>query len=157
VRDADLRISALLGTPSVQSVYVYYPFPMEDGGRLTPMADELVDRLAILVAVHRFLGMGAVDSRSLRSDNYVCMQHFVRRITSVRFRRFGGVCNENSCNVFLPLFMVLWVPISAMLCMRAVLTLWHAFLFLGLRFFPLFFVLRGLHCFLSASTAFTHY
>jgi membrane protein implicated in regulation of membrane protease activity len=36
------------------------------------------------------------------------------------------------------LFMVLWVSISAMLCMRAVLTLWHAFMFLGLRFFLLF-------------------
>jgi hypothetical protein len=30
--------------------------------------------------------------------------------------------------------MVLWVPISVMLCRRAVLTLWHAFLFLELRF-----------------------
>jgi hypothetical protein len=30
----------------------------------------------------------------------------------------------------------------------AVLTLWHAFMFLGLRFFPLvFFLLGGLHCF----------
>jgi hypothetical protein len=63
---------------------------MGDGGRLTPMAAELVDRLAILVAVRRFLGMGAADSRSLRSDTYVRMQHFVRRSTSVPFRRFGG-------------------------------------------------------------------
>jgi hypothetical protein len=55
----------------------------------------------------------------------------------------------NSCNVFLLLFMALWVPISAMLCRRAVLTLWHAFLFPGLRFFPLyfFFLVGGLHCF----------
>jgi hypothetical protein len=30
------------------------------------MAGELFDRLAILVAVRRFLGMGAADSRSLR-------------------------------------------------------------------------------------------
>jgi hypothetical protein len=30
------------------------------------------------------------------------------------------------------------------------LTLWHAFMFLGLRFFPLFFfLLGGLHCFFS--------
>jgi hypothetical protein len=44
--------------------------------------------------------------------------------------------------------MALWVPISATLFRRAVLTLSHAFLFLGLRFFPLFFiVLGGLHCF----------
>jgi hypothetical protein len=52
--DADLRTSALLGTPSVQSIHDYYPFALEDGGRLAPMADELVDRLAILVAVRRF-------------------------------------------------------------------------------------------------------
>jgi hypothetical protein len=45
------------------------------------------------------------------------------------------------------LFMVLWVPISVTLCMKAVLMLWHAFLFLGLRLFPLlFFLLGGLRC-----------
>jgi hypothetical protein len=76
--DADLRTFALLGTPSVQSVHDYYPFAMEDGGRLAPMADELVDRLAILVVIHRFPSMDAVDSRSLRSDSYVRIQHFVR-------------------------------------------------------------------------------
>jgi hypothetical protein len=47
--------------------------------------------------------------------------------------------------------MALWVPISATLFRRAVLVLWHAFLFLGLRFFsfPLLssFLLGGLHCF----------
>jgi hypothetical protein len=41
------------------------------------------------------------------------------------------------------MFAALWVPISAMLFRRAVLTLWHALLFLGLRFFPLFFFLLG--------------
>jgi hypothetical protein len=61
---------------------------MEDGGRLAPMAAELVDRLAILVAVRRFPGMGAADSRSLLIDSYVNMQHFVRRYTYVPFRRF---------------------------------------------------------------------
>jgi GTP-sensing pleiotropic transcriptional regulator CodY len=40
-------------------------------GRLAPMADELVDRIAILVAARRFPSMGVADSRSLRSDNYV--------------------------------------------------------------------------------------
>jgi hypothetical protein len=52
---ADLCTFALLGTPSVQSIHDYYHFAMEDGGRLAPMAaDELVGRLAILVAVpHR--------------------------------------------------------------------------------------------------------
>jgi hypothetical protein len=67
------------------------------------------------------------------------------------FGVFRGMCDVNSCNVLLRLFMTLWVPISATLCRRAVLTLWHAFLFLGLRFFPLFFLLLGvlqsLHCF----------
>jgi hypothetical protein len=51
------------------------------------MAAELVDRLAILVAVRRFRGMGAADSRSLHYDSYVRMQHFVRRSTFVPFRR----------------------------------------------------------------------
>jgi hypothetical protein len=54
------------------------------------------------------------------------------------FGGFGGVCGDNSCNVFLLLFMVLWVPIFATLCRRAVLTLWHAFLFLGRGVFPSF-------------------
>jgi hypothetical protein len=147
--DADLRTSALLGTPLVHSIHDYYPLAMEDGGRLAPMAPKLVDRLAILVAIRRFHGMGAADSRSLRSDSYVRMQHFVRRTTYVPFRRFGGMCDVNSCNVFVLLFMALWVPIRATLFKRAVLTLWHAFLFLGLRFFPLFFFLHGgLHCFI---------
>jgi hypothetical protein len=53
------------------------------------------------------------------------------------------MCDVNSCNVILLLFMVLEDPFSATLCRRAVLTLWHAFLFLGLRFFPLFFFLLG--------------
>jgi hypothetical protein len=42
------------------------------------MKTELVDRLAILVVVLRFHGMGAADSRSLGSDNYVRMKYFVR-------------------------------------------------------------------------------
>jgi hypothetical protein len=86
--DADLRTYALLGTPSVQWIHDYYPFAMEDGGRLAPMAAELVYRLAILVVVRRSHGMGAADSRSLRSDNYLRMHHFVRQSTSIPFRRF---------------------------------------------------------------------
>jgi hypothetical protein len=88
--DADLRTSALLGTSSVESIHDYYPFAMEDGGRLAPMAIEVVDHLAILVDVRRFPGMGAADSRSLRYDFYVRMQHFVCRSTYVPFRRFLG-------------------------------------------------------------------
>jgi hypothetical protein len=55
--DADLRTSTLLGTPSVQLIHDYYPFAMEDGSRLAPMVVELVDRMAILVVVRRFLGI----------------------------------------------------------------------------------------------------
>jgi NAD-specific glutamate dehydrogenase len=54
------------------------------------MAAELVDRLALLVAVRRFLGMGADDPRSLRFDSYVRMQNFVRQTSYVPFRRFWG-------------------------------------------------------------------
>jgi hypothetical protein len=82
--------------------------------------------------------MGAADSCSLRSDSYVRMQQFVRRTTSVPFRRFWGMCGENSFNLFMLRFMTLWVPLSATLRRRAVLMLWHAFLFLGLRFFSSF-------------------
>jgi len=57
-----------------------------------------------------------------------------------RFGVFWGMCDENSCNVFLLLFMALWVLISATLFRKAVLMLWHAFLFLGLRFFLPFFL-----------------
>jgi hypothetical protein len=44
------------------------------------------------------------------------------------------MCDVNICNVFLLLFMALRVPISATLFKKAVLALWHAFMFLGLRF-----------------------
>jgi hypothetical protein len=72
---------------------------------------------------------------------------FVELLTFL-FGVFWGMCDVNSCNVVLLMFMVLWAPISATVSRRAVLTLRHAFLFLGLRFFPLlFFLLGGLHCF----------
>jgi hypothetical protein len=81
----------MLGTPSVQLVHEYYPFALEDGGRLAPMTFELlVDRIAILVAIRRFPSMGATDSRSLRSDSYVRTQHFVRGTSYIAFRRFSG-------------------------------------------------------------------
>jgi hypothetical protein len=88
--DADIRTSAFLGTPSAQSVHACYPFALEDGGRLAPMAVALVDRLAILVTIRPFPGMDALDSRSFRCDSYGHMQHFVRRTTYVPFRCFGG-------------------------------------------------------------------
>jgi hypothetical protein len=52
--DADLRTSSSLCTPPIQSVHDYYPFALENGGRLAPMAVGLVDRLAIMVAFRRF-------------------------------------------------------------------------------------------------------
>jgi hypothetical protein len=61
-----------------EEVYEYYPFALEDGDRLVPMAVELVDRLAILVAVRRFPSKGATYFRSLQYDSYVRMQHFIR-------------------------------------------------------------------------------
>jgi hypothetical protein len=42
------------------------------------------------MVVRRYHGMGVVDFRSLRFDMYVRMQHFVRRATSVPFRRSWG-------------------------------------------------------------------
>jgi hypothetical protein len=90
--DADLRTSALLGTLSVQPVHDCYPFALEDGARLAPMAAELVNRMAILVAIRRFPGMGVVDSRSFRCDTYVHKQYFVRRTIYVALRRFLGGC-----------------------------------------------------------------
>jgi hypothetical protein len=84
----DLRSLAILGTPLVQSAHDYYPFPLEDLGQLALMTAELVDRLAITVSLCRFYGMGTAESRSLRSDSYVRMHHFVRRLTDVPFRRF---------------------------------------------------------------------
>jgi hypothetical protein len=50
---------------------------LEEGGKLAPMTVDLVERLAILVVVRRFIGMGAADSRLLRSDSYVRMKEFV--------------------------------------------------------------------------------
>jgi hypothetical protein len=49
----------------------------------------------------------------------------------------GGETKGKECFTLIPFVSPLALP-----------TLWHAFLFLGLRFFPLFFfLLGGLHCF----------
>jgi hypothetical protein len=73
---------------------------MENGGRLAPITAKLVDRLAILLVVRRFLRMGAVDSSSLRYESYVRMQHFVLRTTCVPFRRFGGSVRREFMHCF---------------------------------------------------------
>jgi hypothetical protein len=92
--------------------------------------------------------MGAAKSRSLRFASNVRLQHFVRRSTCVPFRRFWGMSGNYSSNVFVLLFMALWAPIFATLCMRILLMLWqHTFLFFGISFFPPVFFLHGdLHC-----------
>jgi hypothetical protein len=55
------------------------------------MAVELVDCLAILVAVYRFHGMGSTNSRFLlRSSTCVHMKELVRRSTTTPFLRFLG-------------------------------------------------------------------
>jgi hypothetical protein len=84
--DAYLRTSALLGTPSVQSVHDYYPFALEDGGRLAPTTVELVYRVAILVAIRRFIGMGVADSLTVMS---VCNISFVELLMFL-FGVYGG-------------------------------------------------------------------
>jgi hypothetical protein len=44
------------------------------------------------------------------------------------------MCGENSCNVFVLVFVVvLWVHVFAILCMMVVPILWHASMFLELR------------------------
>jgi hypothetical protein len=98
--DADLRPSASLGTPSVQSIHDYYPFAMEDGGRLARMAAELVDRLAILVTVRRFLAwvLLTLVLCALRVMS-VCNISFVDLLLFL-FGVFLGMCDVNSCNVF---------------------------------------------------------
>jgi hypothetical protein len=74
--------------------------------------------------------------------------HFVRRTTYVPFRLFWGDGGREFMKRLSVLFMVLWVPFSAMLFKRAMPTLWHVFTFLGLRFVPLFlFLLSALYCF----------
>jgi hypothetical protein len=66
--------------------------PSHYGGRLGAGwgLSRRFDRLAIFVAIRRFPDMGATDSRSLRSNIYVRMQHFDRRHTSFPVRRFLG-------------------------------------------------------------------
>jgi hypothetical protein len=89
--DADLRTSALLGTPSVQSVHDHYLFAVQVGGRLALMAADLSDRLALLVAARCFPGGGVADSRSLRSDTSCPHATFRSSIYFVPIRRSWGV------------------------------------------------------------------
>jgi hypothetical protein len=88
--DADLRTSSSLGTPSIQSVHDFYPFPLEDE------AGCLLWRLTILVAARHFTSMVTADSRFLRSESYPCMKEFAGRSKFVSFRqyRLGDVRRE---------------------------------------------------------------
>jgi hypothetical protein len=62
------------------------------------LADELVDRMAILVVIRRFPGMGVANCRSLRFDSYVRLQDFVHPFTFVPLLQFSGMCGEKFCN-----------------------------------------------------------
>jgi hypothetical protein len=108
---------------------------MEDGGRLAPMAAELLIAwlfwwlfVASPAWVLLTLAPCALTVMSVCNISFVDLLMFL-------FGVFWGICDVHSCNVFLLLFMTLWIPTSATLFRRAVLTLWHAFLFLGLSFF----------------------
>jgi hypothetical protein len=119
------------------------------------MAAELVDRLAILVAVRRFLGMGVADSRSLCSNIYVRMQHFVRRTICVPFRRFlGDVRREFMRRLYAALHGTLGSYLRDALQEGSVDAV-ACLMFLGLRVFSLFFfLLGGLCCFLLSLVIF---
>jgi hypothetical protein len=69
---------------------------------------------------------------------FACNTSFVD-LLMFHFDGFWGMCGENSCNGFLMLLMVLLVLVIATLCKRAMLILWHAFVFPELRHmgFPL--------------------
>jgi hypothetical protein len=49
--DADIHPLPCLDTLSIQYAHDYYPFGLEDGGRLSPMGPELVDVLLVLLAI----------------------------------------------------------------------------------------------------------
>jgi hypothetical protein len=95
--DADLQASALIGTPSVQPVHDYYPFALEDGGKWASFADDLVDRLAVLVAspawVQRTLVYCVLAIISTCNISFVDQFMFP-------FDDFWGMCGENSSNLF---------------------------------------------------------
>jgi hypothetical protein len=66
------------------NMYIFscYPFALKDRVRLAPMANELVDRLAILVVDRCFSSLGAVDSNSSRYERVctaVCIYN-IRRL-----------------------------------------------------------------------------
>jgi hypothetical protein len=47
----NLCTSSSLGTPSFHFAHNYYPFALDHGGRLAPMAVDIVVRLTVLVSV----------------------------------------------------------------------------------------------------------
>jgi hypothetical protein len=105
--DADPRTSALLGTPSIQSIHDYYPFAMEDTGRLAPMAAELVDRLNVLwLFVASMAWVLLTLTPCALTVMSVCNISFVEPLLLL-FGVSWGMCDVNSCNVFLLLFMAL--------------------------------------------------
>jgi hypothetical protein len=78
---------------------------------------------------------------------YVRMQYFVRRSTYVSFRPFWGMCGENSCHVFLLLF-IWYFGFPSSRCFAEVACL-HVPRALACGGFPSFFsfLIGGFHCF----------
>jgi hypothetical protein len=103
--DADLRTSSSLGTPSIQSIHDFYPFPLEDG------AGCLLWRLTILVAVRHFLSMVTADSCFLRSESYPFMKEFAGRSTFVSFRQYLGDVRRELMQCMFSFPLCWWIPI----------------------------------------------
>jgi hypothetical protein len=101
---------------------------------MAPMAAQMIDRMGIW---WQFVASLACMMQTLAHCGVIamsaCQIPFVD-ILMFPFDVFWRMCGENSCNVFILLFIVLWViHIFATLCRRVVvLMLWHAFLLLGL-------------------------
>jgi hypothetical protein len=85
--------------------------------------------------------MGAADSRSLRYDSYAGMKEFVRRSTSIPFRRFLGDVRREFMQRFFVVLHGTMVPFVVMPCKRAVHLMLRAFLLQGLRLMYLLCVL----------------
>jgi hypothetical protein len=142
-----------LGTPSIQHVHDYDPFALGNGGPLAHVAVDLIDRLAIMVAVRRFPSMGAADSLSLWFESYARMTEFIRACgtcTALYLQMcpsvdFLGMCVMGPWNALMWFFIARWVTISVMPCkMIVVHLLLLASLLRGLR-------LRSVHVFFAYS------
>jgi hypothetical protein len=100
---------------------------------LSPTAVELFDGLAILLVVHRIVGLGSADSRPLHSDNNIRMKEFTGLAKYVPFRPLLGVVCASGGHATPFHRGSSWDHIFVILCMRVVLALLHGFLFPGVK------------------------